>query len=128
MITSAPPAEKSSPSAVQPSGADEESELVASAAGGSEAGDVAQSGAAEDDTKAEFDEQDVRRVWVRRGHSVYPVDVVVGLTDGSKSEILAGDLEPGMQVVLAEDRNEVVTEGTNPLAPPRLRGKKKKES
>jgi hypothetical protein len=51
--------------------------------------------------------------------------VLVGTTDGTKSEILGGDLEPGMQVVLGENLTEVVTEGTNPLAPPRFRGKKK---
>jgi HlyD family secretion protein len=68
---------------------------------------------------------DARRVWVRKGNHVYPIDVLVGTTDGTKSEILGGDLEPGMQIVLGENLTEVVTEGTNPLAPPRFRGKKK---
>jgi HlyD family secretion protein len=68
---------------------------------------------------------DMRQVWVRQGNSVYPLDVQIGVTDGAQTEILGGDLQPGMQVVLGEDRAEVVTEGTNPLAPPRFRGKKK---
>jgi len=68
---------------------------------------------------------EARRVWVRKGNQVYSIDVLVGTTDGTKSEVLGGELKPGMQVVLGENLAEVVTEGTNPLAPPRFRGKKK---
>ncbi len=67
-----------------------------------------------------------RRVWVRQGNKVYPVDVLVGLTDGVQSEVIGGELRPGMEVVLGEEIAEVVTETTNPLAPPRFRGKGKK--
>jgi HlyD family secretion protein len=67
-----------------------------------------------------------RRVWVRKGNQVYPIDVLVGATDGMKSEILGGDLQAGTEIVLGEDMAEVVTEGTNPLAPPRFRGGKRK--
>ena len=67
-----------------------------------------------------------RRVWARKGNQVYPIEVIVGATDGSKSEILGGDLQAGTEIVLGEDMAEVVTEGTNPLAPPRFRGGKKK--
>jgi HlyD family secretion protein len=83
--------------------------------------------AAKDASKVDSKEiqADSRRVWVRHGNSVYPLDVQIGVTDGALTEILGGDLQPGMQVVLGEDRTEVVTEGTNPLAPPRFRGKKK---
>jgi HlyD family secretion protein len=66
-----------------------------------------------------------KTVWVRQGNKVYPVDVEVGLTDGVQSEITGGDLQPGMEVVLGEEIAEVSTETTNPLAPPRFRGKKK---
>lgn len=71
------------------------------------------------------DQDQARRVWVRQGNNVYPVDVLVGVSDGSMTEILGGDLKPGLQLVLGENMAEVVTEGTNPLAPPRFRGKKK---
>lgn len=74
----------------------------------------------------DIDQSDTRRVWIRQGNSVYPLEVQVGVTDGSQTEILGGDLQPGMQVVLGEDRTEVVTEANNPLAPPRMRGGKKK--
>jgi len=66
-----------------------------------------------------------RRVWVRHDNKVYPLDLVIGLTDGLHSEVIAGDLQPGMQVVLGEEIAEVSTEANNPLAPPRFRGKKK---
>ena len=66
-----------------------------------------------------------RRVWVRHGNKVYPLDVTVGLTDGVQSEVVGGDLQPGMEVVLGEEIAEVSTEANNPLAPPRFRGKKK---
>lgn len=69
-----------------------------------------------------------RRVWVRQGHKVYPVDVTVGLTDGVQSEVIKGDLRPGMEVVLGEEIAEVSTEANNPLAPPRFRGKGKKKN
>jgi HlyD family secretion protein len=74
----------------------------------------------------DIDQSDTRRVWIRQGNSVYPLEVQVGVTDGSRTEILGGDLQSGMQVVLGEDRTEVVTEANNPLAPPRMRGGKKK--
>jgi HlyD family secretion protein len=66
-----------------------------------------------------------RRVWVRQGAKVYAVDVLVGVTDGSRSEILEGDLKPGMELVLGEEIAEAPAEGTNPLAPPRIKGKKR---
>jgi HlyD family secretion protein len=78
-----------------------------------------------DGANAEGRKSDMRRVWIREGNSVYPLEVQVGVTDGAQSEVLGGDLKPGMQVVLGEDRTEVVTETTNPLAPPRMRGKKR---
>jgi HlyD family secretion protein len=77
------------------------------------------------DDKADGRKTDTRRVWIREGNSVYPLEVQVGVTDGAQSEVLGGDLKPGMQVVLGEDRTEVVTETTNPLAPPKMRGKKR---
>lgn len=79
----------------------------------------------EKDASSESSQADSRRVWIRQGNSVYPLDVQIGVTDGLRTEILGGDLQPGMQVVLGEDLVEAVAEGTNPLAPPRFRGKKK---
>jgi HlyD family secretion protein len=87
----------------------------------------AESEKAADEKESEPTEDAVpRRVWVRHGNKVYPVDVLAGVSDGTMTEIVAGDLEPGMQVVLGEELAEVVAETTNPLAPLRFRGKKKK--
>ncbi len=105
----------------------QQSDARQTAAGDDESAEVRMVDAIDDDD-ADEPKGEARRVWVRKGNQVYSVDVLVGTTDGTRSEILGGDLEPGMQIVLGENLTEVVTEGTNPLAPPRFRGKKKAES
>lgn len=115
-------------------GAEEAGPEEAAAEAGQDAGDqpavesqaeaVAETPPAKKQTTADEPAQ-ARRVWVRKGNKVYPVDVLAGVTDGAVTEILGGDLQPGMQVVLGEELAEVVAETNNPLAPPRFRGKKK---
>jgi HlyD family secretion protein len=49
-----------------------------------------------------------RKIWVVRGPEAVPVDIEVGLTDGSVTEVLSGPLKDGDQVVtesLAESAN-----------------------
>ena len=41
-------------------------------------------------------------VWVREGDSVRPISVEIGATDGTKTEILGGDLQEGTEVVIGE--------------------------
>ena len=61
-----------------------------------------------------------KTVWVRKGQLVSPVEVEIGATDGALTEIVRGDLQPGMEIVLGEDPNEPSATGnTNPFAPPR---------
>ena len=68
---------------------------------------------------------DRKTVWVRRGHLVSPVQVEIGATDGALTEIVRGNLKPGMEIVLAESLDEPTADGgTNPFAPSRLRGGK----
>jgi HlyD family secretion protein len=76
-------------------------------------------------SKASGDTNKHKTVWVRQGHLVSPVEVEIGATDGSLTEIVRGDLAPGTEVVLGESQEESTAEGgTNPFAPPRLRGGK----
>jgi HlyD family secretion protein len=71
------------------------------------------------------DAENRKTVWVRRGDLVSPVEVVIGATDGALTEIVGGNLKPGMDVVLAENLDEPPADGgTNPFAPPRMRSGK----
>jgi HlyD family secretion protein len=59
----------------------------------------------------------LRTVWVKHGNFVYPVEVQIGITDRSSTEIIAGDLSEGMKIVLTENPGDApVEEGTNPFA------------
>lgn len=72
------------------------------------------------------DADNLRTVWVRHGNFVYPVEVRIGVTDGSSTEIVAGDLTEQMQIVLSENP-DVVDEGNNPFAFRRPRSEKKED-
>lgn len=65
------------------------------------------------------------RVWVLDSPTgkARPVDVQLGLSDGTNTEVTGGDLQEGMEVVTGEaraDREEVAT--SNPFAPKLFRG------
>jgi HlyD family secretion protein len=66
-----------------------------------------------------------RTVWVRRGDFVTTVEVEIGATDGARTEIVRGALEPGTEIVLGENADEpLATADTNPFGPPQFgRGK-----
>jgi HlyD family secretion protein len=123
MAAPAPTAEKSEVAA------ETSSETEVLTADSSDANDDGESKDAGDSTPDEEDgSTSARRVWVRQGNKVYPVDVLIGLTDGLQSEVVGGELKPGMELVLGEELAEVSTETNNPLAPPRFRGKSKSKS
>jgi HlyD family secretion protein len=63
-------------------------------------------------------------VWVQEGPYVRPVDVVAGLSDGSRTEIVAGDLRRGDLVIVGAEQESGSEGGTNPFLP-RLFGNKK---
>jgi HlyD family secretion protein len=56
-------------------------------------------------------------VWVQDGDFVRPVEVQLGLSDGSMTEINSGDVHEGMQVVVGEARRESTDSTTNPFTP-----------
>jgi HlyD family secretion protein len=58
------------------------------------------------------------RLWVLRDGEPVPLSVVPGLDDENFTEIVKGDLRPGDQVIIAEDRG--ATGGRSGLPPPRL--------
>jgi HlyD family secretion protein len=53
----------------------------------------------------------VHRVWIQEGQSVRPVDVQIGPSDGTVTEITGGDLKEGARIVVGED-------SPNRFAPP----------
>ena len=72
-------------------------------------------------TDAPQDRQDRGRLWVKDGDFVRPVDVQIGASDGSLTEVSGDEVKEGMEVVVGEARNEQVTEATkNPFVPPRI--------
>lgn len=75
---------------------------------------------------ADEEESNRRTVWVRQGNFVYPLEVQVGLTDRAETEIVAGDVTEGMELVVGENlAGAPPSVGNNPFAPPRFRGTKK---
>jgi HlyD family secretion protein len=64
------------------------------------------------------------RLWVKDGKFVRPIDVRIGATDGTQTEVSGDDLKEGMKVVMGESRGvEVADSGeTNPFAPKIFRG------
>lgn len=66
------------------------------------------------------------RLWApTEDGSVQPIDVSVGATDGSKTEVSGGDLKEGMQVVIGSqgaDEGSGAEESRNPFLPKMPRG------
>jgi HlyD family secretion protein len=60
------------------------------------------------------------RLWVKDENFVRPIDVQIGLTDGSMTEVSGSQLQEAMEVVIGEIRKESRGDGgdtTNPFAP-----------
>jgi len=72
-------------------------------------------------TDAAQERQDRGRLWVQDGDFVRPVEVQIGATDGSLTEVSGDEVKAGMEVVVGEIRAEQASETTtNPFAPPRF--------
>jgi len=72
--------------------------------------------------------EDRGRLWVQDGDFVRPVNVRIGASDGSQTEVSDADLSEGMEVVTGEVRKEDHADGgdtTNPFIP-RIRTSRKK--
>lgn len=74
-----------------------------------------------DDAMASADNQGI--VWVRRGNGVAPVEVTLGVSDRSRVEVIGGELEAGMEVVLGEQQAGAAEQVNNPFAPKMPRSK-----
>jgi HlyD family secretion protein len=71
-------------------------------------------------------DHDTAVVWMPEGEFVRPVAIRVGLTDGAQTEVTAGDLKSGDNVVVGMRRLDRGDEAANPFTP-RLFGGGKKE-
>jgi HlyD family secretion protein len=70
------------------------------------------------------DGHDRGRVWVEDGDFVRPVKVRIGLSDGTMTEIVGGDLQEGTPVVIGESHDNNSSGGTtNPFTPQMFRNK-----
>ena len=58
---------------------------------------------------------------------VRPVKIRTGLTDGSMTEVVSGDLEEGADVVVAEIRQNDGDKASNPFTPQVFGGRKKSD-
>ncbi|MCX7428195.1 MAG: efflux RND transporter periplasmic adaptor subunit [Planctomycetia bacterium] len=70
------------------------------------------------------------RVWVPDGKLVRPIEVAVGISDGSVTEVsplTSGEVKEGTDVVVAEIRAEGDTQTTNPFMPNMFGGGKKQQ-
>lgn len=56
-------------------------------------------------------------IWIRQGQGVAPLEVVVGASDRSNTEVISDQLEPGMEVVLGEQQAGAAEQVNNPFAP-----------
>jgi HlyD family secretion protein len=65
-------------------------------------------------------------VWTEEAGKLQPVKVQLGLTDGTHTEVVSGELQPGAKVVVGESAGKTNTSAdtTNPFAPPKPGGKK----
>ena len=61
-------------------------------------------------------------VWIKTGELlVSPVEVITGLTDGSYTEILKGNLSEGQEIVTGTMTKSMAEEMVNPFGRPRFR-------
>ncbi len=65
-------------------------------------------------------------VWVEEEGFVRPVPVQTGLSDGTRMEIVSGDLKEGTQIVVGEQRHEEGAATKNPFLPSFFRGASRK--
>jgi HlyD family secretion protein len=62
-------------------------------------------------------------VWIRQGQGIAPIEVTIGASDRSRTEVISGELKPGMEVVLGEQQAGAAEQVNNPFAPKMPRSK-----
>ncbi|MBI2824193.1 MAG: efflux RND transporter periplasmic adaptor subunit [Planctomycetia bacterium] len=65
------------------------------------------------------------RVWVADGHLLRPVSVKLGLADSGSTEIVAGDLKEGDQIVTGDVRQDTGGDAKSPFTPQMFGGAKR---
>jgi HlyD family secretion protein len=67
------------------------------------------------------------RVWIQDGDLVRPIEVQIGTTDGSQTEISGSEVKEGTEVVIGEARKQDLADSdtTNPFMPKLFKGGKK---
>lgn len=76
-------------------------------------------------SKSPSDRYEPGTVWRVDGDFVRPIRLGVGMSDGTLTHVLAGDLHEGTEVVVGEDRPDNGGDDTNPFAPKIFGGTKK---
>ncbi len=79
---------------------------------------------AKDSPKGDKDRSDRGTVWVEQDGFVRPVALRLGLTDGTATEVLGGDLQEGAAVVISEEYEDTGSGGSNPFLPRLFRGRR----
>ena len=72
---------------------------------------------------------DRSRLWVQDGNFVRPIEVQIGMSDGSQTEVSGSVVQEAVEIVTGELRKDEVADGgdtTNPFAPKFFRGGQKK--
>ena len=63
------------------------------------------------------------QIWVKDGAYVRPINVRIGITDGSNTEIISRKVQEGMEVVVGENVSaDAADDTTNPFAPKIFKG------
>jgi HlyD family secretion protein len=70
-----------------------------------------------DADKEKDKDKNARQIWVKTGDSIAPVGITTGLSDGTNTEVLTGELQPGQEVVIGEETAKSGAAPTNPFMP-----------
>lgn len=62
-------------------------------------------------------------IWIRQGQGITPIEVAIGASDRSRTEVISDELKPGMEVVLGEQQAGAAEQVNNPFAPKMPRSK-----
>jgi len=68
------------------------------------------------------------RIWLADGNFVRPLEVQIGVSDGTSTEVAGPQLKEGMEIVIGEVRAEQAADTNNPFAPKLFRGSQSKGS
>jgi len=88
--------------------------------------EAAKEGQGQKPKKRDGTKRELPSVWLDEDGFVRPVPVQTGLTDGTRMEIVSGDLKEGTRVVVGEQRHEEGATTKNPFLPSFFRGSSRK--